>query len=49
MQYKNKISNLAIFQDFTDARPMPFTPYLQSRFVSIKINEFRISKTLTAV
>ena len=39
---KKKISNLTIFQDFSDARPMPFFPYLQSRFVSIKINEFRI-------
>ena len=27
---------------------MPFTPYLQSRFVSIKINEFRISKTFNS-
>ena len=45
---KKKISNLIIFQDFSDARPMPFTPYLQSRFVSIKINEFRISKTFNS-
>ena len=45
---KKKHSNLAIFRDFSDARPMPFTPYLQSRFVSIKINQFRISKTFNS-
>ena len=48
MQCKKKISNLAIFQDFSDARPMPFSHHLQSRFVSIKINEFRISKTFNS-
>ena len=48
MQYKKKISNLAIFQDFSDARPISFSPYLQSRFVSIKINEFRILKTFNS-
>ena len=48
IQNRKKKSNLAIFQDFSDARPMPFTRYLHSRFVSIKINEFRISKTFNS-
>ena len=47
MQCK-KVSNLAIFQDFTDARPMPSSPQLQSRFVSIEINQFRLSKTFNS-
>ena len=48
VQCKRKISNLAIFQDFTDARPMPSSPKLQSRFVSIEINQFRLSKTFNS-